>query len=200
MTVPKNLFKYVLTVLITAVVVCAATYYAVDRKLSPQLTDAKQLADNLTNELGTARDSLRLLQTGSEYEWLGGPICLYCVNRIVAKEVYEHGPCDAVIYPVERRLPATQTPVQDAIRMLIRGELTDEERKSGFSSGFPLPDVTIAEATIEDGVLTLIFDDPKGRTSGGTCRVDPMRAQIMKTVLQFPWMKGVRLDPNQFQS
>ena len=24
-------------------------------------------------------------------------------------------------------------------------------------------------------------------------------AQIVKTVLQFPWMRGVRLDPEQFQ-
>ncbi|MFH1893200.1 MAG: GerMN domain-containing protein [Candidatus Zixiibacteriota bacterium] len=200
MSIPKNLFKYVLVVLVTAVVVYAATYYAVDRKLSPQLTEAKQSAEKLTNELGAVKDSLRSLQIDSEYEWHGGPICLYYVNRIISKEAYELGPCEAGVFPVERRLPATQTPVQDAIRMLIRAELTDKEREAGFMTEFPLPDVTIAEATIEDGVLTLLFNDTRHRTSGGTCRVDALRAQIVKTALQFPWIKGVRLDPDQFQS
>jgi hypothetical protein len=66
-------------------------------------------------------------------------------------------------------------------------------------SAFPLEEVTIKEATIVDGVLTLIFNDPRYRTSGGSCRVITFRRQITKTVLQFPWMKKVVFDDEQFQ-
>lgn len=30
--------------------------------------------------------------------------------------------------PVERKIPITQTPIQDTIKLLLSGELTDEER------------------------------------------------------------------------
>ncbi len=39
---------------------------------------------------------------------------------------------------VQRIVPLTQTPVQDAVKLLLKGELTAEERVSGITTEYPL--------------------------------------------------------------
>ena len=192
--------KYVSTLLITAAIAAAATFYVVNRRFSPKLAEARQNVTMLSDELNAARDTLRVFRSGTTHEWLGGPICLYYWNPIRGKKIDRYYPCgDDSVFPVERRLSATLTPVEDAIRMLIGGELTDEEKEAGFQTEFPLPEATFVSATLENGVLFVLFNDPKYRTSGGNCRVESLRAQIGKTALQFPWVRAVEFDPNQFQ-
>ncbi len=98
---------------------------------------------------------------------------------------------------VEREIFRTLTPIQDAIRLLLRGELTDQERAQGITTEFPLPGVELAAASQDKGVLTLTFRDPQNKTSGGSCRVSILRAQINATALQFPDVKEVRFMPEE---
>ena len=99
------------------------------------------------------------------------------------------------VFPVERTIAGTQMPIYDALWFLIRGDLTDEERQAGFQTAFPLRGLELRGAVLEDGLLTVEFDDPYRQTCGGVCRVKLLRAQVEKTARQFPGVESVRILP-----
>jgi spore germination protein GerM len=96
---------------------------------------------------------------------------------------------------VDREISLTLTPAQDVIRLLIKGDLTDEESDQGISTEFPLSGLQLEGAELENGVLTLNFSDPENATSGGACRVNILWAQIEATALQFDTVDEVRFSP-----
>lgn len=98
---------------------------------------------------------------------------------------------------VDRTIPVTITPIQDAIRLLLKGELTAQERASGVTTEFPLPGVALNGATLRNGQLTLEFTDPQNRTGGGSCRVGILWAQIEATAKQLPEVTSVRFIPEE---
>lgn len=98
---------------------------------------------------------------------------------------------------VERDIPLSKTPIQDAIRSLLQGGLTAAERASGVSTEFPLPGVELKGASLKDGVLTLNLADPNNRTSGGSCRAGILWFQIEATAKQFPEVNSVRFLPEE---
>ncbi len=101
---------------------------------------------------------------------------------------------EAVI-PVGRTIPNSQSPINDVIRLLIRGELTKAEEDLGFRTEFPGRELQFLGARLEGGVLFLKFSDPSGFTSGGSCRVNLLRTQIEKTALQFEMVESVVFEP-----
>jgi len=96
---------------------------------------------------------------------------------------------------VERELP--QADVEETIRLLIRGELTEEERASGISTEYPLSSFSLVSIAEESGVLTLTFNDPELKTSGGSCRVGILWFQIEETAKQFSGVSEVRFLPEE---
>ncbi len=99
---------------------------------------------------------------------------------------------------VERVIPQTITPLQDAIRLLLRGEISEAERASGITSEFPLAHVELANASIDStGLATLTFNDPENKTGGGSCRVSILWHQIAATAKQFPAVTSVRFMPEE---
>lgn len=97
---------------------------------------------------------------------------------------------------VSRTIPVTQTPLQDAIKLLLKGELTPAERMSGVTTEFPLAGVSLANASLSSkGLATLTFNDLEQKTSGGACRVGVLRAAIEATALQFETVKAVVVAP-----
>lgn len=98
---------------------------------------------------------------------------------------------------VDRVLPKTTTPLTDAIRLLIKGEISAEEKARGITTEFPLSGVTLASASIAQGVATLTFNDPQNKLSGGSCRISVLRAQIETTAKQFPTVRTVMFSPNE---
>jgi len=103
----------------------------------------------------------------------------------------------AGLVSVQRDIPLTKTPIQDAVRLLLEGGLTAEERASGISTEFPLPGVALKGASLNDGVLTLEFDDPNNRTGGGACRAGILWFQIEATAKQFVEVSSVRFMPEE---
>jgi len=99
--------------------------------------------------------------------------------------------------PVERELPLTETSIEDAIKLLIRGELTADEKSRGISTEFPLQSLTLTSAVQDGGTVALTFSDPRNRTSGGACRVSVLRAQIEATTKQFPGVENVVIEPEE---
>ncbi len=98
---------------------------------------------------------------------------------------------------VERIIPKTTTPLAEAIRLLLRGEISEEERERGITSEFPLAGVSLKSASISDGTATLTFSDPENKTVGGSCRVSILWHQIEATAKQFPTVKQVRFSPEE---
>jgi len=104
---------------------------------------------------------------------------------------------ESELVPVERDIPVSPTPIQDAIRLLLRGKenLTQSERLQHITTEYPLEGFALRGASLRDGILTLEFADPYNKTSGGSCRVTMLRLQIEATAKQFPEVKEVRILP-----
>lgn len=101
------------------------------------------------------------------------------------------------LVPVSRSLPVTSTPIQDAIRALLKGEVTPSEKSAGVTTEFPLTGVNLTGASLPpSGTLTLSMSDPQNKTSGGSCRVQVLRAQVEATAKQFADVKAVAFSPS----
>ena len=98
---------------------------------------------------------------------------------------------------VERKIPVTKTPIQDAIKLLLLGELTAKEQTQGITTEYPLEGLSLKGASLKDDVLTLEFDDPNNKTVGGACRVGILWFQIEATAKQFPEVQQVRFLPEE---
>jgi len=98
---------------------------------------------------------------------------------------------DAVL-PVEREILITNTPIQDTINLLIKGEITEQEKLAGFFSEFPNPEFKLLGASLEDKTLTLSFTEVPSFTTGGSCRTNLLAAQIIKTAEQFEEVEKVK--------
>lgn len=85
--------------------------------------------------------------------------------------------------------------IEEAISLLITGELTAEERTQGLTTEFPLNGVTLESASLSNGELTITFTDPNFQTSGGACRSSVLRVQVEETALQFPGVTRIRFLP-----
>ena len=96
---------------------------------------------------------------------------------------------------VERTIPRTQAVVRDAVEQLLKGALMNEERAQGITTEFPLPGVELKMASITNNMLTLTFDDPQNKTSGGSCRAAILWAQIEATAKQFGGADSVTFKP-----
>jgi spore germination protein GerM len=121
---------------------------------------------------------------------------LYYYNETRDREMHGYVSCslDAVL-PVEREIPYTKGPVRETIWLLLKGELTEQERAAGFSTEFPHPEFKFLGANLKNGLLTLKFADPTNFTSGGACRTSLLAAQIVKTAKQFSGVREVRFEP-----
>lgn len=121
---------------------------------------------------------------------------LYYYNSAKDKDSQGNVLCSAKgLVAVNRQIPLSITPIQDTIRLLLRGEVTASESSQGITSNFPLAGVSLQGASVENKTLTLNFTDPQHSTSGGACRINVMRAQIEATAKQFPEVSSVRITP-----
>jgi hypothetical protein len=98
--------------------------------------------------------------------------------------------------PVTRIIPKTNTPIQNTVNLLLRGVLSPAEKQSGIVTEFPLDGLKLTGASLKDGILTLSFDDPQNRTSGGSCRSGILWFQIEATAKQFPGVNEVHFSPS----
>lgn len=98
---------------------------------------------------------------------------------------------------VQRTIPRTQSPLRDALTLLLKGELTEAERARGITTEYPLDGVSLKNVTIQNGVATITLDDPEGKTGGGACRAGVLWFQIEATAKQFPSVESVRFLPEE---
>lgn len=101
---------------------------------------------------------------------------------------------------VERKMPASQTPIRDTISFLLEGRenLTESDIAQGITTEYPLEGFSLVEANLkENGTLILKFDDPLNKTSGGSCRVGILWFQVEATAKQFSEVQKVEFLPEE---
>lgn len=99
------------------------------------------------------------------------------------------------LVPVDRQIPITNTPIQDTINLLISGKITPSEKLQGITTEYPLQGFELIAASLNNSVLTLTFNDPNNKTSGGACRVGVLWFQIEATAKQFIGVSSVKFMP-----
>lgn len=120
-------------------------------------------------------------------------IDIYYYNPELDKDISGNVLCSRQgLVRVEREIPITQTPIQDAINLLLKGQLTKQEKAQGITTEYPLSGITLEAASLNNGVLTLTLKDPSNQTSGGSCRVSILWFQIEATAKQFFEVKELK--------
>lgn len=125
-------------------------------------------------------------------------INLYYYNSSLDKDETGNIMCSQKgIVEVKREIEKTITPIQDSIKLLLKGELMEEERVLGISTEYPLEGFSLKGASLKDGDLTLEFNDFNNKTIGGSCRTAILWFQIRNTAMQFPEVKTVKFIPEE---
>lgn len=121
-------------------------------------------------------------------------ILLYYYNQAEDEE----GTCSySFIKPVEREVSRGKDIIGQAVELLIKGQLTEEEKASGFVTEYPNPQFKLLNSELSDkGTLTMEFTEVPGFTSGGSCRTGILMEEILKTVRQFPEVKKIIFKPD----
>lgn len=98
---------------------------------------------------------------------------------------------------VDRQIAITNDPIEDTVKLLLRGELTVNEKAQGISTEYPLSGVELVGADLKNGVLTLELSDPQNKTGGGSCRIGVLWFQIEATAKQFQGVNQVKFKPEE---
>ena len=125
-------------------------------------------------------------------------IKLYYYNESNDKDASGNLLCSAKgLEAVEREIPLTVTPIQDAVKLLLQGQLTFQEKNRGLDTEFPLAGFSLTGASLNNSSLTLSFADPENKTTGGSCRTGILWAQIEATAKQFSEVSQVKFLPEE---
>ncbi|MEK7555206.1 MAG: GerMN domain-containing protein [Patescibacteria group bacterium] len=123
---------------------------------------------------------------------------LYYYNSDLDKDEFGNTACSRNgLVSIERKIPLTKTPIQDTIKLLLSGDITNKERSMGINTEYPLEGFSLKGALLKDEILTLEFDDLNNKTSGGSCRAGILWFQIEATAKQFSEVKQVRFLPEE---
>ena len=97
---------------------------------------------------------------------------------------------------VERKIKSKNI-IEDTIKLLIEGKISDDEKARGITTEYPLEGFKLIKSELKNGVLELTFDDPYFKTSGGACRAKILWLQIEYTAKQFKEVKEVKFIPEE---
>lgn len=91
--------------------------------------------------------------------------------------------CSAV-FPVSRRLVSVPSIAREALTELLKGP-TQNEIGQGYYSSIN-EGVEILGLDVSNGIATVSFDRKFADSVAGSCQVEAIRAQITRTLTQFP--------------
>jgi hypothetical protein len=150
--------------------------------------DSKEKKININATIGMASLNINWYSSVTKNE-----VSLFYYNQI--KD--ENKSCNVdFILPMKRYVASSDNQIKDTIDLLIKGELTEQEKKDGFITEFPNKDFKLLETNLsDDGVLILRFTEVPGFTTGGICRVKILGSEIIRTARQFPGVRKVVLEP-----
>lgn len=122
-------------------------------------------------------------------------VLLYYYNPEKDKDDARNILCSRQGLVTVNRTISSNDPIADTVNLLLKGDITGEEKTQGITSEFPLSGLMLEQTSIEDGIVSLTFSDPEHKTSGGACRTGILWFQIEETVKQFENVREVRFLP-----
>ena len=137
---------------------------------------------------------------GSELDTVSIPLKLNLADAATVKVFFNNEKLESAdmgcneVFPVERTLAKTQTPVRRTLEILLEGVSADEKLAKYYSS--INPDVKINSLVVSEGVARADFDETLETEVGGSCRVAAIRAQLTQTLKQFSAIKSVIISIN----
>jgi spore germination protein GerM len=100
------------------------------------------------------------------------------------------------ILPIQRTIRSSENLIADTIKLLLQGNLTENEKDRWFITEFPNTQFRLLDSQIDtQWTLVLTFSEVPGFTTGGSARMLILRKSIEKTALQFPQVKRVVFEP-----
>lgn len=120
-------------------------------------------------------------------------VVLYYYNQL--KD--ENNTCSfGFIEPIEREISASGDVIKQTVDLLLTGQLTEEEKLSGFRSESSSEFKLLQSNLSDNGTLTMEFTEVPGLTSGNSCSSALIMQEILKTVRQFPQVKRIVFKPD----
>ncbi|MDD5569263.1 MAG: GerMN domain-containing protein [Candidatus Pacebacteria bacterium] len=152
-----------------------------------------KIGDYYLADSGFSKQSPPAVQTETPVEAPKAiPVDLFYYN----KEADPNGECgSAAVLPVSRAIPVVADPIAETINLLLKGDISPDEKNRGFVSEFPNADFELISSVLKNGNLTLEFSEVPGFTDGGSCRMSILMAEITKTAEQFSEVKKVIFEP-----
>lgn len=113
---------------------------------------------------------------------------IYFFNDGIASVEY----CDEAV-PVPRTAETNEKLPEIAIAALLNGP-TESETEEGYSTEIP-PETVLQSLNIQNGIATIDFTETLN-SGGGSCSMTGRRAQIERTLRQFPDIRSVLITVN----
>jgi spore germination protein GerM len=101
----------------------------------------------------------------------------------------------SLVFPLDRVVPTKTAGYRAAIEALLKGPVADE-KSAGYATSIPSAATLKSVAADASGIVTADFTTALDRGVAGSCRVSSVRAQIEKTLGQFPEVHGVVITVN----
>lgn len=98
------------------------------------------------------------------------------------------------VFVTERKIPKTTAVARTALLELFKGP-TEEEKKEGYFTAIA-SGVEIKGLVIENGIAKADFNEALEAGADSVCRSLTIREQIVRTLKQFPTVKGVVISIN----
>lgn len=200
----RRQFGFVLVLLIVGVIASGCAVVSEDRSDSDNTPvvsgqcaeDAPDCDDTAVNDgSGTATDGDAAMTTVASTTASATSLPSSDVATVEVAFTVNDGECDDVVV-YERQVDASADPIVAAFESLVAGPTIDEEA-SGAGSFFSA-DTTrmVASATVDDGVLTVNFDDLRSiiPNASTTCGAMALLAQLSTTAFQFDDVERVRYE------
>lgn len=166
--------------------------FSIDKNQKGVLILEKDNPSGLSENAKEIRIPVNLISTKEQLR----EIKLYYYNSNLDKDVTGNILCSKNgLVAVDRQIPITNTPIQDTINLLLSGNLTNTEKEQGITTEYPLQGLKLIAASLNSSVLTLTFNDPSNKTSGGACRAGILWFQIEATAKQFSGVSSVKFEP-----
>lgn len=165
----KNKSLIYLIILLVLIVAGIGIYYALNKSESNQIPE----------ENGTHKVAVNL----------------YYYNPELDKDEDGNIMCSSKGLVSVQRGVSSENTIEETLKLLIEGNLTENDKSQGITTEFPLEGVELEKTELQDGVLTVTFNDPNGLTNGGACRAGILWFQIAETAKQFSEVEEVKFEP-----
>ncbi len=186
-----------LLIIITALISAGGVYIGFVSHYQFELKQAQSRIDELEKEIDFAKDPLLNTATNEEQEATQTVKLYYYNEKEDEKDDDGEALCDEkAVLAVDRQIEKTDSVIEDTLSLFLQGDLTAEEKDSGYTTTLPAKGFSLKNVELKDGIINLTFEDTDDFVSGKECATKLLETQIKKTAGQFEDVKKVIIKPS----